>query len=53
MRKEIPVSGRHENEDDKQAERVKGNGQRPKDEPLPKDDPGGKHRKEDGGKNEK
>lgn len=51
--KELPVSGKHESEDDKRVEKVKENGQRPKGEPLPKDDPGGKHRKENEEKNGK
>jgi hypothetical protein len=45
--KELPVGGKHESEGDKQKERVQRNGQRPKDEPLPKEDPGGKHTKKD------
>jgi len=53
MRKGLPMSGRHESEDDKPAEKVQENGERPKDEPSPKDDPGGKHRKENGEKNGK
>lgn len=47
------MSGRHESEDDKRAEKIQTNGQRPKDEPLPKEDPGGKHTKTDEEKNGK
>jgi len=41
------VSGKHESEDDKRAEKMQSNGQRPKDEPLPQEDPGGKHTKDE------
>ncbi|MGH3822966.1 MAG: hypothetical protein ACRDRA_09070 [Pseudonocardiaceae bacterium] len=41
------MSGKHESEDDKRAEKIQQNGQRPKDEPLPKEDPGGKHTKKE------
>jgi hypothetical protein len=44
--KELGVSGKHESEDDKRREKIQENGERPKDKPLPKEDPGGKHRKE-------
>jgi hypothetical protein len=40
------VSSKHESEDDKRREKIQKNGERPKDKPLPKEDPGGKHRKE-------
>lgn len=47
------MGGKHESQDDKRVERIQRNGQRPKEEPLPKEDPGGKHTKKDDGKNEK
>lgn len=47
------MSGKHESEDDKRAEKVQENGERPKGKPLPKEDSGGKHRKENGKKNGK
>lgn len=41
------MSRKHESEGDKRAEKIQGNGQRPKDKQLPKEDPGGKHTKRD------
>lgn len=41
------MGGKHESADDKRAEKIQGNGERPKDKPLPKEDPGGKRGKKD------
>jgi hypothetical protein len=47
------VGGKHESEDNKRAEKIQQNGQRPKDELLPKENPGGKHAKGNEEKDEK